>query len=132
MFQRLVDHGCVNLASHMDPKQYSTGLIAGGGFGDIWKGRLHDGTEVAIKVLRFSLVTHNGAKAMKVCSTKCFLTWHTVKDFFDWLARYARGLSLVKNQTRKHTGVNGGDHVPRTTRNGIALDGSWKPARISL
>lgn len=69
MFRHLVNHGCADLSLYMDPEQYSSGLIVGGGFGDIWKGKLRDGTEVAIKVWRFSSLSLNGPKSMKVRGT---------------------------------------------------------------
>lgn len=40
--------------------------MIGGSFGDIWKGRLRDGTIVAIKVWRFTSMTNDGEKDIKV------------------------------------------------------------------
>ncbi|KAJ1302981.1 hypothetical protein OPQ81_003273 [Rhizoctonia solani] len=57
MFQCLVDHGCQDLTSSIDPNKYSSCRIAEGGFGDVWKGQSHNGMSVAVKVLRCALVT---------------------------------------------------------------------------
>ncbi|KAH7339158.1 kinase-like domain-containing protein [Rhizoctonia solani] len=40
-------------------------LVFQGGFGDIWQGQLRDGMAVAVKVLRFALVTDGGSKPLK-------------------------------------------------------------------
>ncbi|KAG8729487.1 hypothetical protein FRC11_008670, partial [Ceratobasidium sp. 423] len=55
MFQLLIGRGCNDLTLSIDPAKYSGCIVAAGGFGDIWKGQLHDGTFVAVKVLRFAL-----------------------------------------------------------------------------
>ncbi|CAE6394020.1 unnamed protein product [Rhizoctonia solani] len=49
----------------MDPNAYSKGYIATGGFGDIWKGELHDETAVAIKVWRFRALNEDPGKDIK-------------------------------------------------------------------
>ncbi|KAJ1308940.1 hypothetical protein OPQ81_004623 [Rhizoctonia solani] len=56
VFDQLVAHGCSDLSSVMDPEKYSDRSVTGGGFADIWKGSLQDGTEVAIKVWRFDSI----------------------------------------------------------------------------
>lgn len=131
MLQCLVDHGCVDLSSDMDPDQYSSGLIYGGGSGDIWKGKLYDGTVVAIKMWRFCSVPHNGSKDIKVCLTEC-LTFVALcsTTWLYFLARYARDLLLVKGNTSEHPGVNGSDHIPRATGYGVLMDGQWELAGV--
>ncbi|KDN35716.1 hypothetical protein RSAG8_11339, partial [Rhizoctonia solani AG-8 WAC10335] len=64
MFQRLLEHGCDDLTSRIDPGKYSSCRVAQGGFGDIWQGQLQDGMHVAVKVLRFALID-SGSKALK-------------------------------------------------------------------
>lgn len=67
MFNCLLKHGCVDLSSSMDPNQYSSVAVAGGSFGDIWRGMLRDGTEVAIKCLRFHVIAQDSStKGLKV------------------------------------------------------------------
>ncbi|EUC67019.1 tyrosine kinase domain protein [Rhizoctonia solani AG-3 Rhs1AP] len=63
MHECLIQHGCLDLISLVDPLGFSTSAVAEGGYGDVWTGRFHkDGTKVAIKVLRFTLSTGDVAK----------------------------------------------------------------------
>lgn len=74
MFERLVEHGCPDLTSTVDPEQYSSNMLMGGGFGDIWKGKLKNGTDVAIKVWRFALTPEDGGKTLK----------RAVRELYNW------------------------------------------------
>ncbi|CAE6504651.1 unnamed protein product [Rhizoctonia solani] len=65
MFELLASHGCVDLTPKMDINQDTAILMSGGGFGDIWRGELLDGTKVAIKAWRDSLVEHCDYKTLK-------------------------------------------------------------------
>ncbi|KAF8602302.1 kinase-like protein [Ceratobasidium sp. AG-I] len=65
MFQCLLRHGCVDLSQSLDPGQYSVAALAGGSFGDIWQGRLLNGDKVAIKCLRFHVITEDSGKSLK-------------------------------------------------------------------
>lgn len=67
MFDCLIEHGCTDLSLRMDPRKYSSVAMAGGSFGDIWRGILRDGTEVAIKCLRFHSIAEDDTKGRKVC-----------------------------------------------------------------
>ncbi|KAG8740916.1 hypothetical protein FRC10_003575 [Ceratobasidium sp. 414] len=67
MFECLIRHGCTNLSSQIDSGGQPSSAIAGGGFGDIYRGRLRDGTTVAIKALRHHLLAQDTSrKALKV------------------------------------------------------------------
>ncbi|CAE6468311.1 unnamed protein product [Rhizoctonia solani] len=66
MFECLTRHGCPDLTNSMNPSAYSKGFVMAGGFGDIWKGKLHDGTTVAIKVWRFRTINEDAGKDIKV------------------------------------------------------------------
>ncbi|EUC56081.1 tyrosine kinase domain protein, partial [Rhizoctonia solani AG-3 Rhs1AP] len=44
---------------------YSLGVVAGGNFGDIWQGKLSDGTDVAIKVWQLSSLKGDNHKILK-------------------------------------------------------------------
>ncbi|CAE6462494.1 unnamed protein product [Rhizoctonia solani] len=48
--------------------------VAEGGFGDVWRGRLTDGTSVAIKVLRYSLVRSDESKDIK----------RAMREIYNW------------------------------------------------
>jgi hypothetical protein len=52
MFECLLQHGCENLSLQEDPKKRTQFAIAGGGSGDIYRGKLYNGTDIAIKALR--------------------------------------------------------------------------------
>ncbi|CAE6448329.1 unnamed protein product, partial [Rhizoctonia solani] len=56
MFECLRDAGCVDLSSQIDSRQEIVMIVSGEGFGDIWQGRLNNGTKVIIKVWRTSSV----------------------------------------------------------------------------
>ncbi|CAE7172820.1 unnamed protein product, partial [Rhizoctonia solani] len=66
MFHHLLLNGCVNLSSQMDIQQDTAIIINGGGFGDIWSGKLHDGTQVAIKAWRAPIIEECDYKTLKV------------------------------------------------------------------
>ncbi|KAG8756651.1 hypothetical protein FRC11_005153, partial [Ceratobasidium sp. 423] len=78
MCELLSRHGCINLASEMDPNQDSAVLVSGGGFGDIWKGKLNDGTKVAIKAWRASLIEQADYKSLKRASREIYY-WSKMK-----------------------------------------------------
>ncbi|CUA73218.1 hypothetical protein RSOLAG22IIIB_10621 [Rhizoctonia solani] len=65
MFDRLLHHGCVDLSSQMDPEQASAAIMNGGGFGDIWKGKLYNGNQVAIKAWRSYMIEQCEYKTLK-------------------------------------------------------------------
>lgn len=51
----------------MNPNGYSSTVVAGGSFGDVWSGEMDDGAKVAIKCLRLYTITKDHAKSLKVC-----------------------------------------------------------------
>ncbi|CAE6501619.1 unnamed protein product [Rhizoctonia solani] len=65
MLGLLSRHGCDDLSLQMDQSQSTAVLVSGGGFGDIWKGELLDGTPVAIKAWRESLIEQCDYKILK-------------------------------------------------------------------
>ncbi|KEP51128.1 tyrosine kinase catalytic domain protein, partial [Rhizoctonia solani 123E] len=52
MLRDLVEHGCVDLTSLIEPSSYSEYPRHGGGYGDIYKGKMGDGRDIAVKVWR--------------------------------------------------------------------------------
>ncbi|CAE6479483.1 unnamed protein product [Rhizoctonia solani] len=74
MFKCLIFHGCPNLTESMDPDAYSKGFVIAGGFGDIWKGKLCDGTTVAIKVWRFRTLNEDVGKDIK----------RAMREIYNW------------------------------------------------
>ncbi|KDN33423.1 hypothetical protein RSAG8_13486, partial [Rhizoctonia solani AG-8 WAC10335] len=65
IFNILVQHGCPDLTLQMDPRQETAMIVSGGGFGDIWKGKLHNGAKVAIKTCRTNALEQISGKHFK-------------------------------------------------------------------
>lgn len=102
MFNRLVKHGCTDLSASIDATRHSPAVIASGGFGDVWRALLIDGTLVAIKTLRQQYLpkgTDKGAdKGTKVTTV---IQWQFILSYkiaFS-LACRARDVHLVKAAT---------------------------------
>ncbi|CAE6396175.1 unnamed protein product, partial [Rhizoctonia solani] len=74
MFECLIGHGCLDLRTCIDPSRFSSCRVAEGGFGDVWKGQLTDGINVAIKVLRYGLVREDGPKSIK----------RAMREIYNW------------------------------------------------
>ncbi|KDN44814.1 hypothetical protein RSAG8_05287, partial [Rhizoctonia solani AG-8 WAC10335] len=74
MFECLIAHGCSDLRAYIHPDHFSSCRAAEGAFGDVWKGKLIDGTDVAIKVLRYALVRDDGSKNMK----------RVMREIYNW------------------------------------------------
>ncbi|KAG8682148.1 hypothetical protein FRC11_000197 [Ceratobasidium sp. 423] len=74
MLECLKDHGCSDLRSLVDPNRFSSCRVAEGSFGDVWKGQLIDGTNIAVKVLRYGLVCESGGKSMK----------RAMRELYNW------------------------------------------------
>ncbi|KAG8790660.1 hypothetical protein FRC12_011374 [Ceratobasidium sp. 428] len=52
VIERLVNHGCPNISSDLDLALCDQDPCFGGGFGDVHRGTLLDGTKVALKCVR--------------------------------------------------------------------------------
>ncbi|KAF8598370.1 WD40 repeat-like protein [Ceratobasidium sp. AG-I] len=78
MFECLLQHGCFDLSSIIDPEQYSSSAVAGGSFGDIWRGKTRNGIEVAVKALRFHVIAEDGAKGLKRAMRELYI-WSKAK-----------------------------------------------------
>ncbi|CUA78494.1 Tyrosine-protein kinase FRK [Rhizoctonia solani] len=73
MFNCLIASGCVDLSSHMDARQDTAMIVSGGGFGDIWKGQLHNGGMVAIKAWRTNALGNCDYKTLKRAARELYL-----------------------------------------------------------
>ncbi|CAE7226338.1 unnamed protein product [Rhizoctonia solani] len=73
IFECLRRAGCVDMSSQMDSRQETAMIASGGGFGDIWKGKLHDGNTVAIKAWRTDAFEPCGYKTIKRAARELFL-----------------------------------------------------------
>ncbi|CAE6405366.1 unnamed protein product [Rhizoctonia solani] len=72
IFDCLIGAGCTDLSSQMDTRQETAMIASGGGFGDIWKGKLHDGGKVAIKAWRTSTLEQCDYKTLKRAARELF------------------------------------------------------------
>ncbi|KAG8729308.1 hypothetical protein FRC11_009086 [Ceratobasidium sp. 423] len=61
----LVSHGCKDLSSAINPATFGDLPVAQGGFGDVYRGQLSDGTIVSVKVLRDSFDNPDLSKHLK-------------------------------------------------------------------
>jgi hypothetical protein len=65
----LIKHGCPDVTDKLVLERCSSLPIAGGGFGDIYEGRLIGDEKVAIKCARLYLRNgSDGCKVLKVCT----------------------------------------------------------------
>ncbi|KDN40401.1 hypothetical protein RSAG8_08164, partial [Rhizoctonia solani AG-8 WAC10335] len=72
MFDCLIGAGCIDLTLQMDARQENAMIMSGGGFGDIWKGQLHNGTKVAIKAWRTNALEQGDYKTLKRAARELF------------------------------------------------------------
>ncbi|KAG9093265.1 hypothetical protein FRC07_011498, partial [Ceratobasidium sp. 392] len=81
MFDCLLEHGCEDLTLFLDRSSTSSSAVAGGGFGDIYRGRLYDGTNIAIKALRhYVLAKDTAPKALKRAMRELYFWSKTQHD----------------------------------------------------
>ncbi|KAF8707771.1 kinase-like protein, partial [Rhizoctonia solani] len=78
MFDRLLDHGCIDLSTRMDIRQDNARILTGGSFGDVWKGELYSGNKVAIKAWRSSEIDNHDYKTLKRATREIFY-WSRMK-----------------------------------------------------
>ena len=69
MFSCLIQHGCPDLSSSLDPSRFSLFPIANGGFGDVYRVSISGGPVLAVKTLRLpKLLAGNAAKvSIELC-----------------------------------------------------------------
>ncbi|KAG9073781.1 hypothetical protein FRC06_011158 [Ceratobasidium sp. 370] len=60
--RHLVDHRCKDVTPDLDLSSCDETPISWGGFGDVYRGRLSDGTRVAIKCARFTIGSHTESR----------------------------------------------------------------------
>ncbi|KAF8593840.1 WD40 repeat-like protein [Ceratobasidium sp. AG-I] len=65
MFRCLVQHGCADISPLLGSSQHSLTPIANGGFGDVWRVTLSDGSVIAVKTLRLPKLLAGNAKGAK-------------------------------------------------------------------
>ncbi|KAG8777966.1 hypothetical protein FRC12_000099 [Ceratobasidium sp. 428] len=71
----LSDHGCRNITGWLDTQSCSQYPISHGGFGDVFRGRLNDGSQVAIKTMRLLVDSkRRSRKSLKHAALEMY-TW---------------------------------------------------------
>ncbi|CUA77196.1 WD repeat-containing protein 5 homolog [Dictyostelium discoideum] [Rhizoctonia solani] len=65
VFECLIAAGCIDLSSQMNTRQDTATIAARGGLGDIWKGQLYSGANVAIKCWRHNILEQADYKSLK-------------------------------------------------------------------
>ncbi|CAE6441223.1 unnamed protein product, partial [Rhizoctonia solani] len=78
IFDCLIAVGCIDLSAQMDTHQNTAMIASGGGFGDIWVGKLHDGTKVAIKAWRTNALQDCTQKTLKRAAREIYY-WSLMK-----------------------------------------------------
>ncbi|KAB5593188.1 hypothetical protein CTheo_3351 [Ceratobasidium theobromae] len=79
ILSHLAGHNCSDVTGDIDPSQCSQLAISTGGFGDVYRGRLFDGTRVALKCLRVLIGFNNeGQKQLKRAAHELYV-WSRCK-----------------------------------------------------
>ncbi|KAG9090404.1 hypothetical protein FRC06_001105 [Ceratobasidium sp. 370] len=79
MFDCLLQHGCTDLSPRVDLSEQPSMAIAGGGFGDVYRGQLRDGTAVAIKALRNHIIAQATTSKARKRAMRELYVWSKVK-----------------------------------------------------
>lgn len=72
LFECLVKHGCPDFSAFVDSTRQRWDVVTSGGFGDVRRAVLNNGTFVAVKTLRLHVLLGDDDKAMKVNLGFCF------------------------------------------------------------
>ncbi|KAG9074523.1 hypothetical protein FS749_013922 [Ceratobasidium sp. UAMH 11750] len=73
--RHLVDHRCKDVTQYLDLSSCDETPISWGGFGDIYRGRLSDGAQVAIKCARYSIGSHAESRKILKRSAHELYVW---------------------------------------------------------
>ncbi|KAG9124756.1 hypothetical protein FRC07_010350 [Ceratobasidium sp. 392] len=74
VYTYLVQHGCADLSSQLDPSSFPEAAFSGGRFGDVWCGSLQNRAKVAVKCLRLHTVDEAHSKVLK----------HAARELYYW------------------------------------------------
>lgn len=88
---RLGDHGCQNITNQLNLPTCSVYPMSNGGFGDVYRGKLIDGSQVAIKTMRIYINTNEAQKPLKVssfvvlpCDTHMTQIKNAARELYTW------------------------------------------------
>ena len=92
-----------------DVSRLSLYPILGGGFADIWQGKLSDGSIAALKVLRlFKNTEEEKTRTNKVCTADKLTSSYILISMNEGIS--FRGYNMVTASTSKHITVSWGMH----------------------
>lgn len=105
--------------------------MAGGGYSDVYRGALHDGTIIALKCLR----VYDGPKAeSKMLRVSLMGWWYEEHELMCFIVEKAcrQGIVLlVQVKTPQRVTLTGIRYFPGRVVNGIRMGGEWKSSIIS-
>ncbi|KAG9089274.1 hypothetical protein FS749_001459 [Ceratobasidium sp. UAMH 11750] len=81
VFKHLIDRGCSNFTTKLNMPQFPELPFAGGRFGDVWRGRLTDNTQVAVKCLRAHALKGQPTKSVKRAARELY-SWSKAKHIY--------------------------------------------------
>ncbi|KAG9121548.1 hypothetical protein FRC07_002447 [Ceratobasidium sp. 392] len=121
--QEIISHltlnGCEDLTAHIDSASYSSLPISHGGFGEVYRGAIHDGRQVAIKALRVSRSSDDELDKLP----KVVASYYVLAACSDVVAACRSGaVCVVQVQSPQRAASLGLGAVPESDPNGIALD----------
>ena len=64
----LEDHGCKKITADLDLVSCSSDPVVFGGFADVYRGKLVDGSQVAVKTMRLPRIADEARGSLKVSS----------------------------------------------------------------
>ena len=126
MVARLGDHGCENMTQLLDYSSFSTQPISSGGFGDVYRGMLTEGVQVAIKTMRVHVHSEEDHKPLKVASLSAPCS---LKPDIR-IERRSRLTYVVEMSAPERAQASRAGRVPRSDRDGLAVDEEWKSAGV--
>ncbi|KAG8726310.1 hypothetical protein FRC12_023513, partial [Ceratobasidium sp. 428] len=72
--QHLCQHGCQDVTERLDIDSFSAFPLSSGGFGDVYRGRFKNATQVAIKTMRLQISsTELGQKSLKYAARELYI-----------------------------------------------------------
>ncbi|KAG8723998.1 hypothetical protein FRC09_000806 [Ceratobasidium sp. 395] len=75
IIEHLTEHGCRDLTDDLDPSSFSAQPVSHGGYGYVYREKLRDGRQVAIKALRVPLNDDDEADQLPKRAARELYTW---------------------------------------------------------
>ncbi|KAG8686586.1 hypothetical protein FRC08_012432, partial [Ceratobasidium sp. 394] len=133
IIRQLGKHGCQNITDRLDFAACTMYPLSTGGFGDVYQGKLRDGTQIAIKTMRLEIGTtddvrkhlKHAARELHICrEADVYALGMTVLETFTGQVPYAdksdlRVITMVV--VLKELPTRPKVHIPPNSRHGDAL-----------